>query len=140
MSELVNAFFTLNFKNAMGDFIHNKFLSNFSKSLYTFLLSAINSSRFFGRFHDFKSSILLSILKSGRYELTSDESLPISLLSCLDKLIEKIVYNRLYSHFENNNLLPKSHCGFRKKRSCIDIPLYLENYIQLALRTVDSFL
>ena len=44
VSELVNAIFTLYNNGVMGgDFIHNKFLSNFPKPLYTFLLSAINS-------------------------------------------------------------------------------------------------
>ena len=49
--------------------------------------------------------------------------------------MEKLVYNRLYSYFENKNSLPSFQCGFRKKHSCLDILLYLENYIQLALRT-----
>ena len=46
-----------------------------------------------------------------------------------------MVYNRLYIYLENNNLFSNKQCGFRKKHSCIDILLYLEHYIQIALRT-----
>ena len=51
------------------------------------------------------------------------------------KLLEKLVFNRLYIHFENNNLFSNSQCGFRKNHCCTDILLYLEHYIQLALKT-----
>ena len=45
-----------------------------------------------------------------------------------------MVYNRLNSHFENNNLLPKSQCGFRKITAVWTF-FYIWNYIKLALRT-----
>ena len=43
---------------------------------------------------------------------------PISLLITLSKLLEKIMYLRLYSYLEKNQLLYPSQYGFCSKRSC----------------------
>ena len=53
------------------------------------------------------------------------------------KIIAKNLFITDYTHYyiENKNHLPKSQCGFRRNHSCLDILLYLGNYIQLALRT-----
>ncbi|CAK1548294.1 unnamed protein product [Leptosia nina] len=42
---------------------------------------------------------------------------PISLLSCLSKVLEKIVSNQLTEFVEANSILPAVQSGFRKKRS-----------------------
>jgi len=39
---------------------------------------------------------------------------PISKISCLSKLLEKIAYNQLYHYIDNNNLLSPKQFGFRK--------------------------
>ena len=43
---------------------------------------------------------------------------PISLLITISKLLEKIIYKRLYSFLEKNKILFESQYGFRSKRSC----------------------
>ena len=43
---------------------------------------------------------------------------PISLLISMFKILEKIVYNRLYFCLGKNNILFESQYGFRKNRSC----------------------
>ena len=43
---------------------------------------------------------------------------PISLLIMLSKLLEKIMYTRLYDYLESQKLLYPSRYGFRSKRSC----------------------
>ena len=40
---------------------------------------------------------------------------PISLLSDIDKLLEKVIYFRLYNHLQTNSILNQYQCGFRKK-------------------------
>ena len=40
---------------------------------------------------------------------------PISLLSCLSKIIERLVFNEMYEYFMSNNLLTKFNSGFKKK-------------------------
>ena len=42
---------------------------------------------------------------------------PISLLSIFDKIIEKLMHNRLYSFLEDHNILYKKQFGFRKNNS-----------------------
>jgi len=45
---------------------------------------------------------------------------PISLLSCLLKIMEKIVYNHLQWHIESQHIIPDNKFGFRSDRSCTD--------------------
>lgn len=42
---------------------------------------------------------------------------PISILPCLSKVLEKIVCNQIINYLENENILPPTQSGFRKKRS-----------------------
>ena len=42
---------------------------------------------------------------------------PISLLSNIDKILERIVYNCLYNFFEDNKLVYNLEFGFRQKHS-----------------------
>ena len=44
---------------------------------------------------------------------------PISLLSIFSKIIEKLMYNRLYNFFEDQNLLYSLQFGFRAKHSTL---------------------
>ena len=54
---------------------------------------------------------------------------PISLLITLSKLLEKIMYRRLYSILECNNILYNSQYGFRSRRSCKQAITELVGYI-----------
>ena len=42
---------------------------------------------------------------------------PISLLTAFSKVLEKLIYKRLYSYLENNRLLSDDQFGFRKNLS-----------------------
>ena len=42
---------------------------------------------------------------------------PISVLCCFSKILEKILYNRLYKHRLNNNILYKKQFGFQESHS-----------------------
>ena len=41
---------------------------------------------------------------------------PISLLTAISKLFEKVVFTQLYDYFHNNNLFCDIHYGFLKKK------------------------
>ena len=43
---------------------------------------------------------------------------PISLLPICGKILEKIIFNQLYSFLTNNNLITKNQSGFRPRDSC----------------------
>jgi len=55
---------------------------------------------------------------------------PISLLSCIGKLAERIIKNRLYSYLENNNLLSSAQSDFRNFRGTGDNLLFMTQKIQ----------
>lgn len=57
---------------------------------------------------------------------------PISLISCLLKLMEKMIYNRLQWFIETNNILPANQFGFRTARACTDNLIILTNHIRSA--------
>jgi hypothetical protein len=46
-----------------------------------------------------------------------DNYRPVSLLSSMSKVFEKIIYNQIYEHFTTNNLLYTSQYGFRSMHS-----------------------
>ena len=58
---------------------------------------------------------------------------PISLTSCICKLVERMVNNRLMWYLESENLLSKWQCGARKNRSTLDQLVRLDTYIREAL-------
>lgn len=50
----------------------------------------------------------------------SDSMRPLAVTSCVCKLFELLVSNRMRWWIENKNVLPKSQAGFRKGHSCAD--------------------
>ena len=54
---------------------------------------------------------------------------PISLLPTFSKILEKIIFNRLSSFFNKNNILYKSQLGFQKGHSTEHALLEVQNRI-----------
>ena len=50
---------------------------------------------------------------------------PISLLSIFSKLLERLVYNRLYNFLDAHEILDTNQYGFRSKRSTTDAVTHL---------------
>ena len=59
--------------------------------------------------------------KSGKKELLTNYR-PISVLPCFSKILERIMYNRLYEYLNQNNILYNKQFGFRGGHST-DHPL-----------------
>ena len=55
---------------------------------------------------------------------------PISLLSNIEKILERIVYNRLYKFFEDNKLVYNLQFGFREKHSATHALIHLTEKTQ----------
>ena len=68
------------------------------------------------------------IFKSGKKELPKNYR-PISVLPCFSKILEKIMYNRVYNYLNDNNLLFYKQFGFRKGHSTDDALISLINSI-----------
>jgi hypothetical protein len=59
---------------------------------------------------------------------------PISVLSCFSKLLERIVYNRLYNHLTENNMLYSKQFGFKKQHSTDHAIVELVNHLSNAFK------
>ena len=77
-------------------------------------------------------AIVEPIYKKGNKQDISNYR-PISLLTSLSKVFEKIIYNRLYTHLEMNNILVQEQFGFRMKRSTEQAAFSLINCILTAM-------
>ena len=55
---------------------------------------------------------------------------PISLLSNIEKILERIMYNRLYKFLENNNLIYSLQFEFRQKHSTSHALIHLTDKIR----------
>ena len=89
----------------------------------------------------FSSGVFPSILKIGKVipvhkkesKLFYSNCRPISLLSNIDKIIEKITYNRIYKFLDKNNIIYSLQLGFRQHYSTSYALLNLTEAIMKAL-------
>ena len=79
-----------------------------------------------------KMAKVLALYKKNEMYLP-DNYRPISLLSCFDKLFEKIIYHRLISFIEKHKILYINQYGFRKKHSTILALINLTDKIRNAI-------
>ena len=69
-----------------------------------------------------------------------DKFRPISLLSVVSKLLERIVARRLYRYVERENILPDYQAGFRHKHSTVDLLAELQQEAHSAFAKRESVL
>ena len=102
-------------KNSSGiDGISMRFLKDSLPVLAFYLTVIINTSIVTGIVPDkWKHAIVCPLLKQGDVEDPSNYR-PISLLSVLSKILEKVVANQLYEFLSTNNLFSESQHGFMK--------------------------
>ena len=79
-----------------------------------------------------RESIVVPVPKQGKDKTNPDNYRPISLTSCLCKIMERMVNRRLVWWLERRNLLSSIQCGFRRGRSTTDHLVRTENFIQEA--------
>ena len=79
-----------------------------------------------------KTSRTVPIHKSGRADLC-DNYRPISLLSTLSKILEKIVSIQLVNHLEINKLIYKHQYGFQRHKSTEHNLIHLSNFVTTAI-------
>ena len=76
-----------------------------------------------------KTAKILPIFKKGT-QLSKNNYRPISLLSNLNKILEKLMFTRAYNFLEKNNIIYKLQFGFRKKHSLTSQKIYTESLRQ----------
>ena len=72
-----------------------------------------------------RHAVIIPLLKAGKPASEIESFRPISLTSCVVKLLERMIADRLYNMAENRNWLVKQQAGFRKARCCEDQVLKL---------------
>ena len=122
MRELKRAIAKLKAKGAAGpDDIPPSFLKALGDKALQTLLDIFNNS-----FHlavvpqIWRNAIIIPLLKSGKPADELKSFRPISLTSCVVKLIERMFVDRLMHLAEENKWLSSYQAGFRRGRSCED--------------------
>ena len=85
-------------------------------------------------------SIIFPIPKPGKNHYLSDNYRPIALTSCLCKLLEKILNERLHEFLDINKVLTNIQCGGRRGRSTLDHLVRLEAAIRKAFLHREHFI
>ena len=108
-----------------SDGISMKIIKSISISIVSSLTTLINQSLLTGIFpQKMKLAKILPLIKKPNvFEI--DNFRPISLLSSLSKILEKCVFNQVYTYFEENLLFYCSQYGYRKNHSteyaCVEL-------------------
>ena len=95
-----------------SDDINNRILRELAHELSFPICSLLNHSLQLGIFPDiWKDALVCPIFKGGDAAPVSIYR-SISLLSCLEKVPERVVFKHLYNHFRDNNILSPLQSGF----------------------------
>ena len=119
MAETKKLLMTLPNKGSSGiDKINNILLKKLANEIANPLTQIVNSSIAQGVFPELmKCALVVPLYKAkSREEVTNYR--PISLLMTLSKIIEKVVYKRVYNYLHTTGQLYESQYGFRNNHSC----------------------
>ena len=122
-SEISNIILKLKNKLSAGlDLVPTKVLKASPDNILVALSHVFNLSLSKGEFiNDFKIAKVCPLFKKGNAKDINNYR-PINLLSNVSKILEKIMYSRLYSFLERHHFFFQQQFGFRKKprhKSCL---------------------
>ena len=141
LPELDGVLASLNSHSAPGpDGVHNQMLQHLPQDGRMLLLRIVNKSLKDGSLATrWKEATVIIIPKK---KLTNDASKyrPISLTSCVGKLVEKLVTSRLAFFLESKNIIKPYQSGFRRNRSSNDNLTFLTQKAAEALDQSKSLL
>ena len=135
LSELNSALRKLKARKSPGpDNIHNEMLKHLGSHSKLVILDFINLTWSQGKLpSSWKIATIKPILKKGKPEEDLSSYRPISLSSCLGKVAERMMNQRLYWWLEANNLLDVHQAGFRNGHRTDD------QLFRLSQRIIDGF-
>jgi Reverse transcriptase (RNA-dependent DNA polymerase) len=95
------------------DEINNRHLKNLPRRVIVFLTHIFNNCLRLGYFpKSWKHSKVVAIPKANKDATSPTNYRPISLLSALGKIFEKIILKRINDHTTENNIIPSEQFGF----------------------------
>jgi hypothetical protein len=109
----------LKIKKAPGlDQVPNAALKEISKKTVRLMAHVFNAILLMGYFpKQFKESKIIVFQKPGKDPQFPQNYRPISLLSCVSKVLERLILERINNFLESNNIIQDEQFGFRKKLS-----------------------
>lgn len=130
MAEFVRALNSKKDKAPGQDRIVVSMIKNLPLAGRSLVLQILNSIFASGVYPDvWRTSIVLPLLKEGKPPGIPSSYRPISLTSCLSKLLETLVNYRLIFFLETNSLLSPYQAGFRKNYSTLDHLALIESQL-----------
>jgi retron-type reverse transcriptase len=131
---------TLKVKKAPGpDKIPNTALKLLPDKAVVALTAIINASLRFCHFPSrWKSANVIFIPKPGKDLLFPQNYRPISLLSNVGKVLEKVILTRLVRATNENHVLPDEQFGFRPKHSTADQLIHVTEFISQGINQNES--
>lgn len=84
---------------------------------------------------DWKHCTVIPLLKPNKSAFDPSSYRPIALTSCLCKVMERLIANRLNWFLETNNKLNQYQSGFRKGKSCTDHIMRLQHSVNSFMHT-----
>ncbi|GBM32324.1 RNA-directed DNA polymerase from mobile element jockey [Araneus ventricosus] len=130
-AEILTIIAKLNIRKTSGpDKIPNKALKLITPNALTFLTKIFNKCLTFNYFPlRWKQANIIMLSKPGKDPKFPQSYRPISLLSSLGKIFEKILQKRINSYCDSSNIIPKEQFGFRAQHSTIHQLLRVTNSI-----------
>ena len=112
------------------DGITHVLIHHFSTAAINHLAFLFNSTLTLGHFpRSWKQAKVIAILKPRKPPPNPESYRPISLLSALSKLLERVITQRLDAHTRRIHLIPKEQFGFRKRHSTVAQLARITDYI-----------
>ena len=108
-------------KSPGPDQITNDMIKQLGKKAKAAMLDIFNLSWKTGHVPQiWREANMIPIHKKGKDKFKTSSYRPISLTSCVGKVMERMINTRLMWHLETNNLIAKEQAGFRQNRSTED--------------------
>ena len=139
--EVLNVLNSLNINKSSGpDKIPAKLIKMCALLISGPLSKLFNKSLSAGKFPtSWKEASVTPIFKQKGSNSDPTNYRPISLLPNLSKILEKLVFNKMYTHIVNNNLLSEKQSGYRAGHGTHIQLLYLTHKLYSALNTGQDF-
>ena len=107
-------------KSPGGDKIQNVFLKNLPFNYVKILLHLSNLAITMGPAKEWKVAAVKMIPKKDLRSSNPMDYRPISLTSCIGKVVERVLRDRLYKILEERGVIVKEQSGFRSRRGATD--------------------
>ena len=133
--EFEEALITLkNNKSLCPDKVKNEMVGHLGSDRYeakSKLLALFNNSWKTGHVpQSWREADMVPIYKKGKDRANAESYRPISLTSCVGKLLEQMINTRLVWHLEKNNIITPMQAGFRQHHSTEDQVTYIAQKIE----------